>query len=128
MAVTDLGDLHTPVEEVLRSDVVLVLPDVIQQAAVRHELSDQLHRGGQADSQQAAHIWTDHTCHHIRFLHTRWYYYSANIPPCLQFSDSMIVHCVLVLVAMTTTVNNMESHTKENLSIKSDSKWTPSRT
>lgn len=63
-----LSDLHAPVEEVLGPDAVLVLSDVIEQAAVRHELSDQLHRGGQTDSQQAAHVRTDHTRHHVRLL------------------------------------------------------------
>lgn len=37
-----LCNLHTPVEEVLRADVVLVLSDVIQEAAIRHQLCDQL--------------------------------------------------------------------------------------
>lgn len=37
-----LCNLHTPVEEVLGADVVLVLSDVIQEAAVRHQLCDEL--------------------------------------------------------------------------------------
>lgn len=38
-----LGNLDTPVEEELGADAVLVLPDVVEEAAVRHQLSDQLH-------------------------------------------------------------------------------------
>lgn len=43
---TDLGDLDTPVEEQLGADAVLVFPDVVEEAAIRHQLSDELHRGG----------------------------------------------------------------------------------
>lgn len=65
---TNLGDLDTPVEEELGADAVLVLPDVVEEAAVRHQLSDQLHRGGQTDPQQTTHIGAGHTCHHICLL------------------------------------------------------------
>lgn len=65
---TNLGDLDTPVEEELGADAVLVLPDVVEEAAVRHQLSDQLHCGRQADPQQATHIGAGHACHHVRLL------------------------------------------------------------
>lgn len=65
---TNLGDLDTPVEEELGADAVLVLPDVVQQAAVGHQLGDQLHGGGQADPQQATHVGAGHARHHVRFL------------------------------------------------------------
>ena len=66
-----LGYLHTPVEQVLRADVVLVLLDVVQQAAVGHELSDQLHRGGQADPQETTHVRAGDPRHHISLLGCR---------------------------------------------------------
>ena len=65
---TYLGDLHTPVEEKLGADVVLVLPDVVEKAAIWHQLSDQLHGGGQTDSQKTAHIRAGHPRHHISLL------------------------------------------------------------
>lgn len=67
-ALSYLGDLHTPVEQVLGADVVLVLPHVVQQAAVGHQLRHQLHRGGQADAQQSRHVGAAHPCHHIGLL------------------------------------------------------------
>ena len=63
-----LCDLHTPVEQVLGADVVLVLADVVQQAAEGHELCDELHGGGQADAQEAAHMGVVHTGHHVGLL------------------------------------------------------------
>lgn len=63
-----LGYLHTPVEQVLGANIVLVLFDIIQQAAVRHELRYELHRGGEADAQQTTHVGVLHTGHHISFL------------------------------------------------------------
>lgn len=67
-ALSYLGDLHTPVEQVLGADVVLVLPHVVQQAPVGHQLCHQLHRGGQADAQQPGHVGAAHPCHHIGLL------------------------------------------------------------
>ena len=66
-----LCDLHTPVEQVLGADVVFVLTDVVQQAAEGHELCDELHCGGQADAQEAAHMWVVHTGHHVGLLRER---------------------------------------------------------
>lgn len=63
-----LGNLHTPVEQVLGADVVLVLPHVVQEAAIGHQLRHQLHRGGQADAQQPGHVGAAHPCHHIGLL------------------------------------------------------------
>lgn len=65
---TYLCNLHTPVEQVLGADVVLVLADIVQEAAKGHELRDELHRGRQADAQEAAHVGIVHTGHHIGFL------------------------------------------------------------
>lgn len=63
-----LGDLHTPVEQVLGADVVLVLFDIVQEAAVGHELGDELHGGSQADAEQTTHMRMVHACHHISLL------------------------------------------------------------
>lgn len=63
-----LSDLNTPVEQGLRADVVLVRPDVVEQAAVGHELGHQLHVGGQADAQQAAYVGVFHAGHHVGLL------------------------------------------------------------
>ena len=63
-----LCDLHTPVEKVLGADVVLVLSDVIQEAAIRHQLRDELNGRSEADPQQAAHMRIVNTSHHISFL------------------------------------------------------------
>lgn len=65
---TYLCNLHTPVEQVLGADVVLVLADVVQEAAKGHELCDQLDCGGEADAQEAADMWIVHTGHHVGFL------------------------------------------------------------
>ena len=48
---TYLSYLDAPVKQQLRSDVVLVFMDVIQQAAVRHELRDQLDGWAQTHTQ-----------------------------------------------------------------------------
>lgn len=64
-----LCNLHTPVEQVLGANVVLVLTDIVQEAAERHELRDELDCGGQADAQKATHVRVVHTGHHIGFLH-----------------------------------------------------------
>ena len=66
--ITDLSNLDTPVEEQLGTDVVLVLPDIFKEAAIRHQLGDQLHGGSQADPQQAAHVGAGHSCHDIGLL------------------------------------------------------------
>lgn len=58
-----LGDLDTPVEQQLRSDVVLVLVHVVEQAAVGHELGDQLDGGAQADAQQTHQVGVLHAGH-----------------------------------------------------------------
>lgn len=65
---THLCNLHTPVEKVLGADVVLVLSDVVKEAAVRHQLCDELNSRGEADSQQAAHMRIVNTSHHVSFL------------------------------------------------------------
>lgn len=70
---TDLSNLDTPIKEQLGTDAILVLPDVFKQAAVRHQLGDQLHGGGQADPQQTAHVRAGHSCHNVGLLGTtRW--------------------------------------------------------
>lgn len=66
-----LGYLHAPVEQVLGADVVLVLPDVVQQAAVGHQLGDELHGGGEADAEQAAHVGVIDAGHHVSLLRGR---------------------------------------------------------
>lgn len=63
-----LGDLHTPVEQVLGADIVLVLFDIVQEAAVGHELGDELHGGSQADAEQTTHMRMVDACHHISLL------------------------------------------------------------
>lgn len=45
-----------------------MLSDVVKEAAIRHELGDELHSGSEADSQQAAHMRIVNTSHHIGFL------------------------------------------------------------
>ena len=51
-ASSHLGDLHTPVEQTLGLQVVLVLPEVLQQRAVCAQLGHQLKGGARADAQQ----------------------------------------------------------------------------
>lgn len=48
--------------------MILVLPDIFKEAAVGHQLGDQLHGGGQADPQQTAHVRAGHSCHDIGLL------------------------------------------------------------
>ena len=55
--------MDTPVEQQLRSDVVLVLVYVVEEAAVGHELGDQLDGGAQADAQQAHQVGVLHAGH-----------------------------------------------------------------
>ena len=54
-----------------------MLADVVQQAAEGHELCDELHCGGQADAQEAAHMGVVHTGHHIGLLRERRRHVSA---------------------------------------------------
>lgn len=63
-----LGDLDTPVEEELRTNAILVLADVVEEAAVRHQLSDQLHCWGETNPQETTHIRAGNPRHHIRLL------------------------------------------------------------
>lgn len=63
IAVAYLGDLDTPVEQQLRPDVVLVLVHVVEQAAVGHELGDQLDGRAQADAEQAHQVGVFHAGH-----------------------------------------------------------------
>lgn len=58
-----LGDLDTPVEHQLRADVVLVFVDVVEEAAVGHELGDQLDGGAQADPQETDQVGVFHASH-----------------------------------------------------------------
>lgn len=60
--------LHTPVEQVLGADIVLVLFDIVEQAAVGHQLRDELHRWRQADAEQATHMRVFHAGHHVSLL------------------------------------------------------------
>lgn len=84
-----LGDLDAPVEQPLSPDAVAVVPHVVQQAAVGHQLSDQLDARGQADAQQTAHVRVIHARHHVRLLHAHThsgcqlpsYYYLDMLPP-----------------------------------------------
>lgn len=69
--VTYFCDLDTPIEQVLGTDIVLMLTDVVQEAAIGHELCDELNGGGQADAQQAAHMGVVHTGHDIGLLWER---------------------------------------------------------
>lgn len=68
IVVTHLGDLDTPVEQQLWADVVLVLVHVVEQAAVGHELGDQLDGGTQADSQQTHQVGVFHAGHYQGLL------------------------------------------------------------
>lgn len=68
---TYLGDLDTPIEEVLGADMILVLPDIFKEAAVWHQLSDQLYCGGQTNPQETTHIRASDSCHHIGLLRNR---------------------------------------------------------
>ena len=45
-----------------------MLSDIVQKAAIGHQLCDELDGGGQADAQEAAHMRVVHTGHHIGFL------------------------------------------------------------
>ncbi len=63
IVVTYLGNLDTPVEQQLRSNVVLVLVHVVEEAAVGHELGDQLDGGAQADAQQTHQVGVLHAGH-----------------------------------------------------------------
>lgn len=65
-----LGDLNTPVQQPLSPNVVPVVSNVVQQAAVLHQLSHELDRRRQADPQQTTHMRVIHARHHIRLLHT----------------------------------------------------------
>lgn len=58
-----LGNLDTPIEQQLGSDVVLVLVDIVEQAPMRHQLCDQLDGGTQADAQQASQVGVLHASH-----------------------------------------------------------------
>lgn len=69
--VTYLGDLDTPVEQQLRADVVLVLVHVVEEAAVGHELRDQLDGGAQADAQQTHQVGVLHAGHDQGLLSER---------------------------------------------------------
>lgn len=60
----------------LGADIVLVLFDVVQQAAEGHQLGDELHRGRQADAKQATHMGVFHSGHHISLL--QWGVYRYN--------------------------------------------------
>lgn len=63
-----LCNLHTPVEKVLGANVVLVLSDVVKEAAIWHKLCDKLDGGSKADSQQAAYMRIVNASHYISFL------------------------------------------------------------
>lgn len=63
-----LSNLHTPVEQVLRANVVLIFSDVVQQTAVGHQLGDKLDGGGQADAEQTTHVRMLNGRHHIGLL------------------------------------------------------------
>ncbi len=76
-----LGDLDTPVEQQLRSDVVLVLMDIVEQAPVRHQLCDQLDGGTKADTQQADQVGVLHARHDQGLLNetdTHWGMWGEN--------------------------------------------------
>lgn len=66
--ITNLCDLCQPVEEDLGAHVVLVLADVVQEAAKGHELRDEHHLGGHADSQDADAAHVLHRRHHTGLL------------------------------------------------------------
>ena len=89
-----LGDLDAPVKETLGADALLVLSDIVQQAAIGHQLGDQLHRGGQADPQETTHIRTGHARHHIRLLRV-----CVEVCVCVRLRQ-----CVCVCVCETVCV------------------------
>lgn len=63
ITVTYLRNLDTPVEQQLRANVVLVLVHVVQEAAVGHELGDQLDGGAQADAEETHQVGVLHAGH-----------------------------------------------------------------
>lgn len=63
IVVTYLSDLDTPVEQQLRSNVVFVLVHIVEQAAMGHELGDQLDGGAQADTQKTHQVGVLHAGH-----------------------------------------------------------------
>lgn len=58
-----LCNLDTPVEQQLRSNVVLVLMHIVEEAAVGHELGDQLDGGAQADTEETHQVGVLHAGH-----------------------------------------------------------------
>lgn len=58
-----LCNLDTPVEQQLRSNVVLVLVHIVEEAAVGHELGDQLDGGAQADTEETHQVGVLHAGH-----------------------------------------------------------------
>lgn len=65
---TYLCYLDTPVQQELGANIVLVFMDIIQEAAMRHQLSDQLNGGAQADTQESHQVWVVHAGHDESFL------------------------------------------------------------
>lgn len=63
-----LGNLDTPIQQQLGSNVVLVLMDIVEEAPMRHQLCDQLDGGTQADAQQADQVGVLHASHNQGLL------------------------------------------------------------
>lgn len=64
-----LCDLNTPVEESLRLELALVLPDVLQQGALTAELGDELQAGTRTDTQDPDNIHVVQASHRHHVLH-----------------------------------------------------------
>lgn len=62
-----LCDLDTPVEQPLRAEFVLAVPDVLQQGAVTAELGDELQAVSGTDTQDPdnVHVVQASHCHHV---------------------------------------------------------------
>lgn len=86
--VTYLGDLDTPVEQQLRADVVFVLVHVVEEAAVWHELGDQLDGRAQAHAQQTNQVGVLHAGHDEGLLGERgWIEDKEGLRRLLHFMD-----------------------------------------
>lgn len=59
------GDLRAPVEQGLGADLVLVLPDVVEEAAERHQLRHEHHLRGHANAEQLEQVGVFHAGHDV---------------------------------------------------------------
>ena len=62
------GNLFAPAEQRLRSDLVLVVPDILQETTERHQLGDQHESAGHADGQKLQEVRVLDACHDVGLL------------------------------------------------------------